>query len=379
MQISKFRKCMQGLIHQSRSRRFQGPIFKRSAAYKISSQSEVETVVIGGGMGGLMSAAYLAKNGFPVTLIEQHSKLGGYVGSFERLEKKYRFEQSIHITYYDGFATLLEEIGISLDSLHYTKINDLHRIISKREGKEYDIVIPATTEDEICQVLAKPFPHEVDNIRKICKLANQLCKEIMHLFFGKKSKIPLKLLFPFKYPLLMKYGNKTLKEALAPITKNDDLLDVLFAFCNICSLDVSDGISCVIPLCVLSYGITNRLHGMRDTSQRMANAFGEVIRENGGKILLGQRVKEINVKDNRVQGVTLTSDLCLPAKAVISNLNPISTFQHLLTHKSEADNKYLDQLLKKEISLSCFSVYLGLKKDISDILPECENILVLEG
>ena len=35
-------------------------------------------VVIGAGLGGLVSAAYLAKYGFPVTLIEQHNIPGGY-------------------------------------------------------------------------------------------------------------------------------------------------------------------------------------------------------------------------------------------------------------------------------------------------------------
>ncbi|NCB02106.1 MAG: FAD-dependent oxidoreductase, partial [Spirochaetia bacterium] len=44
----------------------------------------VEAVVIGGGIAGLTSAAYIAKGGIKTILIESSEQLGGYMGSFER-------------------------------------------------------------------------------------------------------------------------------------------------------------------------------------------------------------------------------------------------------------------------------------------------------
>jgi phytoene dehydrogenase-like protein len=39
-------------------------------------------VVIGAGLGGLIAAAILARNGFPV--VEQHDNAGGYSTTFDR-------------------------------------------------------------------------------------------------------------------------------------------------------------------------------------------------------------------------------------------------------------------------------------------------------
>ena len=67
-------------------------------AAKMGPKTDYPTVVIGAGLGGLVCAAYLAKQGIPVTVVEQHSIPGGYATSFERAGGKYNFEVSLHGT-----------------------------------------------------------------------------------------------------------------------------------------------------------------------------------------------------------------------------------------------------------------------------------------
>src|SRR3989338_9754845 len=43
-----------------------------------------DTIVIGAGIGGLVCANYLAKNGLKVLIIEKNEQLGGYCRSFSR-------------------------------------------------------------------------------------------------------------------------------------------------------------------------------------------------------------------------------------------------------------------------------------------------------
>ena len=55
-----------------------------AVAAKIGPKEKLPIVVIGGGLGGLSSAAIFARQGFSVTLVEQHDRPGGYATSFDR-------------------------------------------------------------------------------------------------------------------------------------------------------------------------------------------------------------------------------------------------------------------------------------------------------
>ena len=46
--------------------------------------SNKRVIVIGGGLGGLLSGALLAKEGFAVTLIEKNHNIGGSLQSYKR-------------------------------------------------------------------------------------------------------------------------------------------------------------------------------------------------------------------------------------------------------------------------------------------------------
>ena len=60
----------------------------------MSSKKTQKVVVIGGGIGGLTAAAYLAQAGVDVELFEQHYRLGGCCTSFKR--RQYIFDAAVH-------------------------------------------------------------------------------------------------------------------------------------------------------------------------------------------------------------------------------------------------------------------------------------------
>ena len=96
---------------------------------KRTPPDKLPVVIIGAGLGGLCCGAFLAKNGFPVTVIEQHNGPGGYATSFSRQEEKYNFEVSLHGTSINNNAAarLLGELGI-LDNLDLVQLSEVYVI-----------------------------------------------------------------------------------------------------------------------------------------------------------------------------------------------------------------------------------------------------------
>ena len=78
------------------------------------TERKYHTVVVGGGMAGLTCAAYLAKEGRDVLLIEKNQECGGLVNTFSR--DGFRFEAGIRALENAGIIfPMLRELGIGLD------------------------------------------------------------------------------------------------------------------------------------------------------------------------------------------------------------------------------------------------------------------------
>ncbi|MCK5099403.1 MAG: FAD-dependent oxidoreductase, partial [Desulfobacteraceae bacterium] len=130
-------------------------------ASEIPNKKDFPIVVIGAGLGGLVSAAYLAKSGFPVTLIEQHSIPGGYATSFERKAGKFEFDVSLHATVAENAIPqkILSDLGV-WDDLKVAYTPELRRII----GPDYDVTLPAKNPELVKKRLSDVFPKEKTGI-----------------------------------------------------------------------------------------------------------------------------------------------------------------------------------------------------------------------
>ncbi|MCH7697682.1 MAG: NAD(P)/FAD-dependent oxidoreductase [Chloroflexi bacterium] len=78
-----------------------------------SQHEEVDAVVVGGGMAGLTVAAYVARAGRSVVVLERSSRTGGRAITEER--NGYYFNLGPHALYTNGFAaTVLNELGVDV-------------------------------------------------------------------------------------------------------------------------------------------------------------------------------------------------------------------------------------------------------------------------
>ena len=121
---------------------------------------QCDVVVVGSGMGGLISALALAKEGKNVEIIEQGARLGGYFTDFKR--NNFYFEPCLHVLgecEKDGLLNnILEELGLR-DKIEFDKVS--YTLVTPKGS----IILP-TNPDEIISVLLQQFPDEEKGLKE---------------------------------------------------------------------------------------------------------------------------------------------------------------------------------------------------------------------
>jgi phytoene dehydrogenase-like protein len=328
-------------------------------AAKMGPKSEYPTVIIGAGLGGLVCGAYLARQGIPVTVVEQHSIPGGYATSFDRAGGKYTFEVSLHGTSINtnAPARILHEIGV-LDKIDLVQLPEVYRY----KTPKLDISVPQRDPNEYIKRLTDHFPDEAKGIRGFVEEMIAISEEENRLDL-KKGKF-FKLFFPFQYRKMWNVRNKTLADLMNAYVKNSELQEILAALWGYYGLPPTKLSGFYYANATGGY-LQNGSYYIRQRSQDLSDAIAEVIMVNGGKIIYDTAVDRILVEKGIVKGVGLTGGETLPARAVVSNASALTTFREMVPEGAVTED-YLKKLSGYKPSISSFIVWLGLNHDIRD-------------
>ena len=337
-----------------------------AVAAKIGPKEKLPIVVIGGGLGGLSSAAIFARKGFPVTLVEQHDRPGGYATSFDRAGGKFTFDVSLHAT--SGvkggpMRSVFDEAGI-LNKVEMVDLPELCRIITP----DHNLIWPQRNPDAIIEQLCQIFPNQAGGIQGFFAEILGILDEAMKPF--DRESWWDKMFFPLTHKRMWAIRNETLADVLDRQVQDQKVRSILSVFWGYYGLPPSKLSGFLYAIATASF---MRFGGyyVKRRSQDLSYALMEAIEEAGGKVWLETEAVGITMKDGAVSGVKLNDGRTIKAKAVISNASVPATTRMLpeemvSTHASGKARKYLDKLNTYRPSLSTFIVWLGLNQEIRD-------------
>lgn len=326
-----------------------------------------DAIVIGSGLGGLTTAALLAGEGKKVLVLERHYVPGGFTHAFKR--KGFKWDVGVH--YVGQVQSHKASLRKAFDFITGGKLQwaEMGSIYDKAiiAGKEYEFVAGKSNQ---IQKLISYFPDEEIAIRAYFDCIEKFSKG-SGMFFGEKAMPPFlsKWLGRFLRKKFNSYSDKTTYDFLRELTSNEQLIAVLCAQCGDYGLPPKKS-SFAIHAMIAEHYLEGGNYPIGGASEIYRNII-EVIRKQGGDVLIRAEVKEIILENKVAVGVEMEDGEKIYASKIISNAGARNTFDKLIPKLELRTQSIKSDLLNVKPSISHLCLYVGLNKSDAELnLPK---------
>ncbi|MCF2876471.1 MULTISPECIES: phytoene desaturase family protein [unclassified Tenacibaculum] len=324
---------------------------------KPTLQEKYDTIIIGSGMGGLATAAILAKEGQKVLVLERHYTAGGFTHIFKR--KGYEWDVGIHyIGDVQRDKSILKKLFdyVSNGDLKWEDMGDVYdKIIIG--NKQYDFVKGVRN---FKKQMITYFPEEEQAINKYVDTVFEAVKASKNYYISKTlSTIPNAIAGGFLRKPFYKYSDKTTYEVLREITDNEELIKVLTGQYGDYGLPPKQS-SFSMHASVARHYFDGGSYPIGGSSQ-IVKTIDPVIEAGGGTILVSAEVDEVLINKGKAIGVQMKDGKQILAKNIISNAGLITTYNKLLPTSIVKKYQLKKHLQTVNPSVAHVSLYIGLE------------------
>ena len=316
-----------------------------------------DAVIIGAGIGGLICANLLAREGVRVLLVEQHYMVGGYCSTFRR--KGFTFDAATHFYPLLGnpatiTGKLLRELGVTNGWVKMDPVDHFHF----PDGSTF--AVPADF-DTYLSKLKREFPNEAENLDRFFAVVHEVYLSGLLTYFRWRET-----------DRLDDYSGMTVRQALDQHFCNRKLKLLLAADCGHWGSPPSRTSFVFDSMLRLSYFLGN--YYPRGGSQAFADELALRFEELGGDILTSANVQRIIVINKTACGVELNAGPIharekhrVNAGLVISNADLLLTLERLIEPR-HLDRDRVASIRRLRPTHPCFLVHVGLKAMATEVL-----------
>lgn len=288
-----------------------------------------DVIIVGGGHNGLVSAAYLARTGLRVLVLERRATVGGAVAT-EELFPGFRIS-SCSFTTHILQDRVVDDLDLyrhgyrvhRLDPELFVPFPDGRRIVFWRD--------PARTQREIARISAhdaESYPAWIDFWLRVARLLNPYFLDDAPPTL---AQLVARLAGTEEGALLDRLIHAPVREVLDEFFQSEQVQAAMLGNVDLRSLDEPGdllGWASVKPNLLVNQANQGLLPGGMGT---LATAFARAAGAAGAVIRTGTEVRRIVVDDGGVtRGVELADGQLVRARVVISNADPKRTFLGLV-------------------------------------------------
>ncbi len=320
---------------------------------------DYDAIVIGSGIGGLASAAMLAKHGGRrVLVLERHYTPGGYTHVFHR--PGYEWDVGVHYIgdVAPGSTTRRVFDDISDGRIEWADMGEVYdRVIIG--GEIYDL---PKGRRNLRDMLVSRFPAEEAGIDRYFEAVRTAVAS--SLPFQAAKTMPREVQAesgPFLRKNFTAWADRTTREVLEELTTDQRLIAVLTAQFGDYGLPPAESSFAMHALLVHHYfrGGYYPVGG----SGVIAESIIPVIERSGGLVLINADVAEVVVEEGRAVGVRMAvDDRVIRAPIVISDAGVLNTFGTLLPPEAAEAAGLRAELAEVSPSMAHLCLYLGFEE-----------------
>lgn len=310
-------------------------------------QKKYDIVIVGSGLGGLVSAIILAKEGKSVCVLEKNNQYGGNLQTFVR--DKTIFDTGIH--YIGG----LDKGQNLYNYFQYIEIIDQLQL-KKMDENGYDYITfdddpneypHAQGYDNFINQLLQFFPENEDEIRKYCEKLKYTCNSFPLYNLSEEKGYQSEIL------------SINAKQFFDELTTNEKLKSVL-AGSNFLYGGVADKTPFYVHALSVNSYIQSAWRCLKGGSQITKHLI-KVLRKYGGEVYKHKEVIGFDFENGKISSVKTKSGDEYFGDIFISNIEPKTTLK--MVGEDKFRKSYYKRIQELEVQIAPFSIYIVFKPE----------------